>query len=189
LVWTGVGDPGYNAIAGRDACAIFLNPNARLSTLTLRTNQPTPLTMTIPLAMSYLAALESEPGPGHRDLVIVLAFLIALILIRSHYRQRRIQLWHETARLALEKGQPLPPRFGPGVRTNLARWGAWRDLRRGLILLAIGGGLFLARPDGARAWVAVLGCVGTAYLLLGVISLLRTDKAPASDFRDPSPKP
>jgi hypothetical protein len=143
--------------------------------------------MNIPFSPPFLAAVEIDPGANHRGLIIVLAFIIILVLIRSFFRQRRMQLWHETARLVLEKGQPLPPRFGPGFGGNFARWGAWRDLRRGLILLAVSGGLFLARPDDARAWATVLGCVGAVYLLLGVIGLSRGDKP--SDFRDPPAKP
>jgi hypothetical protein len=48
----------------------------------------------------------------------------------------------------------------------------------------VGGGLYLA--DTGRVAVAILGCVGAVYLVLGVIGLLRGDKA--SDFRDPLPK-
>ena len=38
-----------------------------------------------------------------------LTFTILLIVFGLKFVQRRQELWHETARVALEKGQPLPP--------------------------------------------------------------------------------
>ena len=61
-------------------------------------------------------------------------------------------------------------------------------MRRGIVLLAVGGGLWLGH-GAPMAWT-ILVCLGAAYVLLGLIALLRADQPPpSSDFREPPAKP
>src|ERR1019366_1256302 len=78
---------------------------------------------------------------------IIGSFLIGPIVIFVVFRfaHRRHEMWHETARVALEKGQPLPPlpddmqqQRQPRVRAE-----GTNDLRSGLILIGVGAGLYL----------------------------------------------
>src|SRR6185369_4517491 len=89
-------------------------------------------------------------------------------------KSRERQMWHETARLALEKGQPLPPlptkseehrRFRERHEKN--------DLRAGLIMIGIGAGIFLflaSTGNGEARFIGTIpGFIGVARLLSGVI--------------------
>src|SRR3954465_1519910 len=73
--------------------------------------------------------------------------LIAIVtivggLIIAHRRQA---MWHETARLALEKGQPLPrlPEDEAVEPVERRVRDGRNDFRSGLILIAIGAGLYV----------------------------------------------
>jgi hypothetical protein len=102
--------------------------------------------------------------------------IVGTIFAYKHYEDR---MWHETARLALEKGQPVPPRcqpddlkVPPGTGSDPAdwqRWRAerkrWRDIQGGLIMLAIGIALFLGL--GGRGPQSI-----PAYLMIGIGSAL-----------------
>jgi hypothetical protein len=101
------------------------------------------------------------------------------IFAYSIYRSRRLR--HETIRLAIEKGQPLPPGLLDPVNQ---RDPLLRDLRRGLILLAagIGVGLFLGlssvtgqRGDWAVGFIP--GLMGLAYLATYAITRRQTRNA------------
>jgi hypothetical protein len=94
-------------------------------------------------------------GPIIMIIAMSMTLAIPVIAIVMHYtnRNQREKLWHETARVALEKGQPVPPRPltdedirnqpPPGV--NPEQW--WRerrarkrekDLTGGFVLLGLG---------------------------------------------------
>jgi hypothetical protein len=94
---------------------------------------------------------------------IVFAFSALIVGIIFYARHREKQLRHETIRLALEKGQALPPELlQGGARTQRS------DLSRGVLLLSVGAGLtlFLA-VERHRGWGAglVLVCLGLGYLV------------------------
>jgi len=80
-----------------------------------------------------------------------------------YFHHRKQELWHQTARLALEKGQPLPT-FGDVVEpaapaTPQTRW---RGLMiGGLINLGVGAGLFVAlgQLPNASFNVGYFGCI------------------------------
>ena len=91
---------------------------------------------------------------------IVFSFsaIVVATVFYSRYRERR--LWHETIRLALEKGQAPPPEWfrdaqdAPRARRN--------DLSRGVILLALGAGISLFLwTYGNRGW-------GVGFILLAL---------------------
>lgn len=66
---------------------------------------------------------------------VVFGFTLAIVVAVLYARHRVRQMRHETIRLALEKGQPLPPELlePPAARAS--------DLGRGVKLLALGLGL------------------------------------------------
>jgi len=114
---------------------------------------------------------EFPPGhapwevPGHT--IIGLApflFVLFIILIFGYFRMRRQQLWHETARLALEKGQPLPPFFNRGACGGRRRF-LWL---RGLIWMAAGVGIHYSRISLSK-WAPIPFCIGLAMVIGGAI--------------------
>jgi hypothetical protein len=68
---------------------------------------------------------------------VMFSFTLFIVLAVLYARHRARQIRHETIRLALEKGQPLPPELlEPPSRPG-------SDLARGVKLLALGLGLSL----------------------------------------------
>jgi Flp pilus assembly protein TadB len=94
-------------------------------------------------------------------------FAAVYVLIKSLTKLQKEKLRHETIRLAIEKGQPLPPelleRSIPNQPTD--------DRKSGLITLAVGVGLFvfLSQYEIGKlglAWVAMIpSLIGVALLL------------------------
>lgn len=113
--------------------------------------------------------------------IAVIAIIGAFI---SAYRRQK--LWHETARIALEKGQPLPP-LSEEDKPKSARRSASEDIRAGLILIAVGGGLYLLM-GGLSGNVpshvgAIPGLIGVALLIFGLISALTQNKTPPGNHQ------
>jgi hypothetical protein len=122
------------------------------------------------------------------NLIIIFAFIIVLGAIKQYFRWKHTQLWHETARLALEKGQPLPKSPLDNTSGCDRGLGAWRDIRCGLIWIAVGVALYYALPSGNNVWAAIPFFVGVAKLLFGLFSLFLSDKSPDPQDRDSSDK-
>ncbi len=93
---------------------------------------------------------------GGSDLVSALGVLVplsmvaaiaAVIILPGYFRSRDRARMHETIRLAYEKGQPVPPELiealqtGGGRAVETPQTRAARDLRGGIIWLAIGLGI------------------------------------------------
>jgi Domain of unknown function (DUF6249) len=94
------------------------------------------------------------------------------IVAYTLFRVRRLR--HETIRVALEKGQPLPPDL---LEPPRKQHGPLRDLRTGLILLGIGVGVaaFMGLsgiPGVQRSWTIgfIPGFMGAAYLAAFTLS-------------------
>lgn len=120
-----------------------------------------------------------------------LGFVLVCAVSAMYFRHRQSVLWHETARIALEKGQPIPPppvglddhgdRSGftaslpPEQRIALQRAQRIRGyLIGGLINIAVGVGAFIALvnlqpriPMNVQYFALIPVCIGIA-LLLGV---------------------
>jgi hypothetical protein len=96
----------------------------------------------------------------------------AMALVSMHFEHQRRRLWHETARLAIEKGQPIPPH--PDEPKPTRRDAAQRDLRAGLVLIAVGAGTYIFLQAVSDARVANLGLIpglmGVALVLHWIIS-------------------
>jgi hypothetical protein len=123
-------------------------------------------------------------------LIIVFSFIILMILIRRFFQWQRHKLWHETARLALEKGQPIT---SAGPDPEVQSWRSWRrrrgatfDFRRGLILLAVSAGMYFSGHGHVRDYVLIPAFIGAAFLVMGIISLCTTDKTKVHE-RDSDP--
>ena len=106
-----------------------------------------------------------------------------------YFHHKRQAMWHETARIALEKGQPVPPgpdRDSPSglshalteekIRANRIRG----YLLGGTINVAVGAGLYLAlmklSPNTAY-FAAIPGFIGVALLFVALLDLLLTRKS------------
>ena len=118
-------------------------------------------------------------------LILTFGFILTLILIVRHYRDKASQRWHETARTAIEKGQPLPAGFDPASCGGWGRWGRRSPqgyLRRGLVLIAIGAAVHLAGWSGHNGWdfrgdwSIILLSLGAANLILALFA--RNDTPP-----------
>lgn len=92
---------------------------------------------------------------------IIFGFTLLIVLAVLHARHRAREMRHQTIRLALEKGQPLPPELlEPPSRPG-------SDLTRGVKLLALGLGLSLMLLlMEKRAWPVglILVTLGLGYL-------------------------
>jgi hypothetical protein len=119
-------------------------------------------------------------------LFIIFGFVLCLALIRRYFRYRHDKMWHETTRLALEKGQPLPRNWSNYCWRGRGS-AAW-DLRRGLVLIAVGAALYYALPADSRLWAALPGFIGIAYLIFGLFSYFRSDSSSDPRNRDASDK-
>lgn len=78
------------------------------------------------------------------------------------FEHQRKKLAHDIARLALEKGQPVPPQFADEEHrhSHLTSNGfPHRDLRSGLVLIGVGAGVYLFLNAVADPRVALLGAV------------------------------
>ncbi len=115
------------------------------------------------------------------------AFVLAgvITVAAMYFRHRRRELWHETARIALEKGQPLPPQNpdeDDEVETSTEHRTADHDVRGGLILIAVGAGLWVmfgAMSPSLRYVGAIPGFIGVALLLFALLT--RKNRQPPRD--------
>jgi hypothetical protein len=172
---------------------IFLNPNAGVKTLTREPNHPRMHFSLLPLAVSGT------------DLALTMALsgLVAGVIfggLGMYFQHRRQAMWHETARLALEKGQPVPPspdlpadESSPWASTGLpaaeARAEMIEQIRAqrirgymtgGLVNVAVGAGLFIAlwQVSPATAYFAAIpGFIGIALVLVALFEVMTGRKS------------
>jgi hypothetical protein len=113
---------------------------------------------------------------------IIFASVVAIILGPSYLKSREKQAMQDIVRTAIDKGQPMPPEMIDALtREAKARVpSASRDLRVGVILLAISIGIalfgyafsFVNGVEEARAVFpivgmgAIPGAVGVAFIVL-----------------------
>jgi len=110
-----------------------------------------------------------------------------VILVPIYLRYRDRGRLHETLRIAYEKGQPVPPELIEALQSNVApkqESTPDRDLRQGLVLVAVGLGFAglgyglwygLMSVSEIAAYIsggstagfgAIPGLIGVAYLIL-----------------------
>jgi hypothetical protein len=97
--------------------------------------------------------------------VAMFAMIIGCVWLGVSQRSRRARMLHETLRLMIEKGQPIPPellKFPDGLRRPR------NDLRNGLILIGVGVGLgvlLLAHADEDWPVALIPLLMGVAFLV------------------------
>ncbi len=143
------------------------------------------------LLLALAPALARAAGTDLTEIVTpigvtgtVFGFTAVMIAIIAYGRFRTQKLRHETIRLAIEKGQALPGDVLDPVRRRDPRTA---DLRRGLLLLALGLGiglyLFFSSPPGApeHTWAVgfVPGLMGIAYLISHAVAQTKARDAQA----------
>jgi hypothetical protein len=123
-------------------------------------------------------------------------FVGAVILVPIYLKSRDRQKMYDTLRVAYEKGQPVPPEFIAALQNNAAPTAMLstpeRDLRKALILIAVGLGLCalgyglwygLMSVSDTAAYIsggsvagagAIPGLIGVAYLILWLTRRGRT---------------
>ncbi len=128
--------------------------------------------------------------------------LAGVITVSSMYfKHQREREWHETARLAMEKGQPVPPPpshkvYGSGVILKRDPNApapppddiSQHDVRGGLVLVGTGIGLWLmlgALDERLRFIGAIPGFIGVALLLYAAGRAIFSNKSSNSDRRPP----
>lgn len=135
------------------------------------TPAPTP---SLPMSPLLLAEIT---GAQWIAIVAILGGLLltaVIIVFGLKFTQRRQELWHETARIALEKGQPLPPL--PRDMQHEKADHENNDIRTGLILIAVGAGLYLFFLSLFGGWMKYIGTIpgfiGVALLLYGLLKAI-----------------
>ncbi len=114
--------------------------------------------------------------------------ITVIVCVTVWGRVRRSRLQHETLRVMVEKGVPIPPELlQPPVRRN--------DLRRGLVWIAVGLGLVLlglTNPfhlkQGTWALGAIPLLVGTAFLIAWKVDARETKTLAAGGFQTMTPR-
>lgn len=139
----------------------------------------------------FIADISTLPWPALIAITGGMLITIVVIVGGLIVANRRQAMWHQTARLALEKGQPLPKPLDAEEREasekNEQRDGR-NDVRSGLIMMAVGGGLYLFLANLVSHALGLVGAIpgfiGVALFAYGLISLfLNKDKStpPPSD--------
>ena len=119
------------------------------------------------------------------------AMIAAIVIVPNWLRTRERQEMQATVRAAIEKGQPLPPELiealSRDVRVRRVP-SAQRDLRIGVILLAVAGGVALTGVAlggindnamfGTVSGAAIPGMIGLAFVIL---SFFNPNKRPPQD--------
>lgn len=132
------------------------------------------------LDLSPLPIAAGLIGMGAPELIVVVVVLgifipIPIVVAALYFRHQQQKLWHETARLALEKGQPLPPRSAEETGGRSIA----HDLRSGLILIGLGIGLYFFLGRGIAF---IVGFIGVALVLYAaLIAIFAKDKNPPQD--------
>jgi len=128
-------------------------------------------------------------------ILMIIAVVIGPIWVRSHYRSKEREQLHQTLRTAYEKGLAPPPELiekltaevGPDAAGRVTTTNSDRDLRRAVVLIAVGFGLallglgigwgiYFASPTGGAITGGIIagagaipGFIGLAYLILWLL--------------------
>jgi len=128
-----------------------------------------------------------ESAMGTLVPIVFWVAIAAIVIAPQYFKSRDRQKLQETLRVAFEKGQPVPPELIEAMSSNVTdRFIPTpdRDLRRGVVLIAVGLGLMglgyglwygLMSVEEIAAYItggtvagagAIPGLIGVAYLLL-----------------------
>jgi hypothetical protein len=115
------------------------------------------------------------------------AAIAAMVVLPSYFKSQERTRMQETLRAAIDKGQPLPPEVVEAITTpTRTKPTAFRDLRRGVIWLAVGIALGLSSVigdshisgdgidvdfgGGLLGIAAIPTCIGIAFIVLSLFN-------------------
>lgn len=119
------------------------------------------------------------------EIFVPLGFFVmiaAIVIVPGYLKSKERQKIQETLRVAYEKGQPVPPEVLEAMTRDIKpAVSPYRDVRRGVVLMAIAGALaavgaahgYYEGVDETWGWFAAAafpGFVGLAFLLLGLLT-------------------
>jgi hypothetical protein len=134
------------------------------------------------VGMTELAFLIAIAG-------MILGGTVAIAAMYFHHQRQRMR--HEIARVALEKGLPVPEFAEHTTFHHSTRKDDFgrRDLRDGLILIGVGAGIYMfftsVGAAEARFLGAIPGFIGVAMLVNALFSALWPRKDPRPTDRPP----
>ncbi len=125
------------------------------------------------------------------DILVPLGFFVmiaAIVIVPNYLRIRERREMQKTVRAAIDKGQPLPPELIEALSKDARSpkvSSAHRDLRIGVILLAVAAGISLTGVAlggindnamfGTVSGAAIPGMIGLAFI---VLSFFNPNKRP-----------
>jgi uncharacterized membrane protein YccC len=118
----------------------------------------------IPLTVLPIAVLA---------IVMVFGFPVAIVAVIMFSNWAKNRSLHKTVRMMVEKGQPIPPALlsTPAAVSAATGLRPWYDLRRGIVLMAVGVGIIMffgisaGWDEGVWALGLIPGLIGAGYIL------------------------
>jgi hypothetical protein len=112
------------------------------------------------------------------------AMIAAIVVVPRYFKSQERQKMADTIRVAIERGQPLPPEVVDAMTSDVKAKGLppspQRDLRTGVIWLFVAGGLAafgvlvgMEEPDATYpllAFAAFPAFIGAAFVVLGLLN-------------------
>ena len=128
---------------------------------------------------------EAESGGDHGDIPLtvlpiaiisilaVFGFPVAIVAVIMFSNWAKNRSLHKTVRMMVEKGQPIPPALlsTPAAVSAATGLRPWYDLRRGIVLMAVGVGIIMffgisaGWDEGVWALGLIPGLIGVGYIL------------------------
>lgn len=116
--------------------------------------------------------------------ISMFAMIAAIVILPRYFKSQERQKVAETLRVAMEKGQALPPEIIEAMSADVRSPGLpaspQRDLRTGIIWMGIAAGLVslglvvgMEEPDATYWMVGIAsfpGFIGLAFIILGLIN-------------------
>jgi Domain of unknown function (DUF6249) len=106
-------------------------------------------------------------------ILTVFGFPVAIVAVIMFSNWAKNRSLHKTVRMMVEKGQPIPPALlsTPAAVSAAAGLRPWYDLRRGIVLMAVGVGIIMffgisaGWDEGVWALGLIPGLIGAGYIL------------------------
>jgi hypothetical protein len=107
------------------------------------------------------------------SILAVFGFPVAIVAVIMFSNWAKNRSLHKTVRMMVEKGQPIPPALlsTPAAVSAATGLRPWYDLRRGIVLMAVGVGIIMffgisaGWDEGVWALGLIPGLIGVGYIL------------------------